>query len=229
MTELSANAELHDDGEHIEHFDPVANKMGFWLFLFTEVLLFGMLFLAFAIYLSKYAANFRACSGTLDVPLGGTNTLILLTSSLTMALAIQFLQRSMKAGSIVLMVLTIACAIGFCVIKYFEWTHKFEQGIYPNSKLLNHLIPSLFHQASTSTLAAQPQGNQLFFGLYYTMTGFHALHVIVGSTLILLAIIFVAKGKVHKDRLSYIENTGLFWHLVDLVWIFLFPLFYLIG
>lgn len=228
MTELSANSELYAGG-HVEHFDPVSNKMGFWLFLFTEVLLFGMLFLAFAIYLCDFPANFKYCSGTLNVPLGGTNTLILLTSSLTMALAIQFLQRGMKAGSIFLMILTIACAVGFCVIKYFEWTHKFELGIYPNSEALNNFIPSIFHHAPTSTLGSAPRGDNLFFGLYYTMTGFHAFHVLVGSILILLAIIFVARGKVHKDRLSFIENAGLFWHLVDLVWIFLFPLFYLIG
>ena len=127
------------------------------------------------------------------------------------------------------MILTIVCAAGFCVIKYFEWTHKFELGIYPDSEAMNNFIPSVFHHAPTSTLASHPRGDHLFYGLYYTMTGFHALHVVVGSFLIFLAIIFVARGKVHKDRLSFIENAGLFWHLVDLVWIFLFPLFYLIG
>lgn len=212
MTELSAGSKLgQEPSEHV-HYDPVGNKIGFWLFLFTEVLLFGMLFLGFAIYLKQYTAEFRACSGNLNVLLGGTNTLVLLTSSLTMALAIQTLQRGMKKASIFLMILTIGCAVAFCVIKYFEWSAKIHHGIYLNSPVL----------------AEMPRGNQLFYGLYYTMTGFHAFHVIVGSILITVAIGLVAKGKVHKDRISYIENAGLFWHLVDLVWIYLFPLFYLI-
>ena len=214
MSELSANAGFDVNPDPIEHghFDATANKLGFWLFLFTEVLLFGMLFLAFAVYLAKFTAAFRASSAHLDVVMGGTNTLVLLTSSLTMALAIRSVQCGKKGMSLFLMFLTIAFAATFCVIKYFEWTHKIHNGIFLTSPVL----------------ADMSRGEQLFYGLYYTMTGFHALHVVVGSILIILAMIFVAKGKVHKDRLSFIENAGLFWHLVDLVWIYLFPLFYLI-
>ena len=214
MSNLTATAELsHGAGEHVERYDPVGDKIAFWLFLFTEVLLFGMLFLAFSVYLNKFTADFRAASVQLNVPMGGTNTLILLTSSLTMALAIQRVQLGKKWQSIFLMILTILCAVAFCVIKYFEWSHKFHLGIYLRSP----------------ELAQFARGEQIFYGLYYTMTGFHALHVIVGSILIVVAIFFVAKDRVHKDRITYIENAGLFWHLVDLVWIFLFPLFYLIG
>jgi len=214
MTELSANAGLDLNPSHVEHdhFDAVANKLGFWLFLFTEVFLFGMLFMVFAVYLAKFTADFRSSSAHLDVLMGGTNTLVLLTSSLTMALAIQAVQRGLKGRSILLMAITIAFAVTFCVIKYFEWTHKIHNGIYLTSPVL----------------AEMNRGEQLFYGLYYTMTGFHALHVIVGSILIIIAMVLVGKGKVHKDRISFIENAGLFWHLVDLVWIFLFPLFYLI-
>jgi cytochrome c oxidase subunit 3 len=215
MSELSANPGLDLNPGHVEHdhFDAVANKLGFWLFLFTEVFLFGMLFIVFAVYLSKFTSDFRASSSHLDVLMGGTNTLVLLTSSLTMALAIQAVQRGFKGRSIFLMFITICFAATFCVIKYFEWTHKIHNGIYLTSPVLEEMS----------------RGEQLFYGLYYTMTGFHALHVIVGSILIVIAMVLVGKGKVHKDRISFIENAGLFWHLVDLVWIYLFPLFYLIG
>ena len=218
MTDLSANASMEhhqehaaDSGGHV-HFDPLANRLGFWLFLFTEVFLFGMLFLAFAIYLNYFRADFSYCSSQLDVLLGGINTVVLLTSSLTMALAIQAVQREKKGLSLLYMAITIGFAVAFCVIKSFEWGHKFDLGIYPNSEFL----------------ATLPRGQQLFYGLYYVMTGFHAFHVICGSLLIGVAMMKVAAGKVHKDRLSFIENAGLFWHLVDLVWIYLFPLYYLI-
>jgi cytochrome c oxidase subunit 3 len=99
------------------------------------------------------------------------------------------------------------------VVKTFEWGAKFEHGIYPNS----------------SEMVTKPAGEQVFYGLYFTMTGLHALHVIIGAVLILFAMTFMARGKIRPDRIGFLENTGLYWHLVDLVWIFLFPLFYLIG
>ena len=198
---------------HVEHYDPVGNKQGFWLFLFTEVFLFGMFFIAFAIYLAKYRAEFQASSANLDVTLGGINTLVLLTSSLTMALAIGVLQRGKKGASLLLMLITVLFALAFCGIKSVEWGAKFEHGLYPTSHEMDLL----------ST------GEQVFYGLYFAMTGFHAFHVIVGGLLILATMGFVAAGKTHKNRIDLIENVGLFWHLVDLVWIFLFPLFYLIA
>ena len=214
MSDVSLTAQTgHEPGGHVEHYDPFGGKMGFWLFLFTEVFLFGMFFLAFSIYLQKYRVEFQTSSEHLDVAMGGTNTAILLTSSLTMALAIAVLQRGKKALSLLLMLVTVLCAITFCIIKSFEWGAKFAHGIYPTSPMMDRMLP----------------GEQMFYSLYFVMTGFHAFHVIVGGVLILVTMGFVAKGKVHKDRIGLIENVGLFWHLVDLVWIFLFPLFYLIG
>ena len=214
-TVIAGQVEGTDEGhaEHVEHYDPVGDKIGFWLFLFTEVLLFGMLFIAFAVYLRQYAFDFREGSSHLDVPKGTLNTLILLTSSLTMALAIAVLQRGKKGWSLFLMGLTVLCAVAFCVIKSFEWGAKFEHGIYLKSDVL----------------ADMSKGLQIYYGLYYVMTGTHALHVIIGALLILITMVFVGLGRVHKERIGLIENTGLFWHLVDLIWIFLFPLFYLIG
>ncbi|MGD2109279.1 MAG: cytochrome c oxidase subunit 3 [Phycisphaerae bacterium] len=184
-----------------------------WLFLFTEVLLFGTLFIAFAVYLHKFRFDFRDASGHLDKLIGAVNTMILLTSSLTMALAIATLERGKKALSLSLCTVTIGCALGFLIIKSFEWGAKFAHDIYPKS----------------ATMLESPVGEQVFYGLYFTMTGLHALHVIIGAVAIVFAMVLVKKERVRADRITFLHNTGLYWHLVDLVWIFLFPLFYLIG
>ena len=199
--------------EHHDHYDPVANKIGMWLFLFTEVLLFGTLFIAYAMYLTLNRWDFMAGSAQLDRIMGATNTVILLTSSLTMALAIGALERGKKALSLVMLTGTLLFSFAFLGIKSVEWSHKYHHGIWPQSE----------------HLATLPQGEQVFFGLYFTMTGLHALHVIIGAVAILFAMWMVVRGKVHQHRVDLLENTGLYWHLVDLVWIFLFPLFYLIG
>jgi cytochrome c oxidase subunit 3 len=156
--------------------------------------------------------QFTQASHELNIPVGGTNTVILLTSSLTMALSIAALQRSKKNLSITFMNVTLLCAVAFCVIKAFEWGAKFEHHIYPGS---SHLM----------TLT---KGEIVFFGLYFTMTGLHALHVIIGAGAILWARARVKQNRVTAERIVFLENIGLYWHLVDLVWIFLFPLFYLI-
>ena len=197
---------------HAEHYDPVGAKIGMWLFLFTEVLLFGTLFIVYAVYLFDFNWQFQKGSTELNVPVGAANTVILLTSSLTMALSIAALQRSQKDRSIRLMYATLACAAAFLVIKAFEWGAKFEHHIYPGSE---HLLE-------------RTKGEIVFFGLYFTMTGLHALHVIIGGAVILMAVRRVRRGAVHAGRIVFLENTGLYWHLVDLVWIYLFPLFYLI-
>jgi len=207
-------ATTHDTHSHgVGHYDPAAGKIGMWLFLFTEVLLFGTLFIAFAVYLQKYRFDFREASGHLDKLIGATNTGILLTSSLTMALAIAVLERSRKRLSLMLSAITILCAVAFLVIKSFEWRAKFEHDIYPKS----------------ATMLQKPVGEQMFYGLYFTMTGLHALHVIIGAVVIVFAMVLVRTGRTNAERITFLQNTGLYWHLVDLVWIFLFPLFYLIG
>jgi len=203
----------HPAAGHAAHHAPLAAKIGMWLFLFTEVLLFGTLFIVFAVYLSIYRFNFSDGSHQLDKLIGAANTLILLTSSLTMALSIAALQRSNRRLSMLLLTLTLAMGFSFLVIKSFEWHHKFERDLYPRS----------------ATMLAKPYGQQVFFGLYYTMTGLHALHVIIGCVVIASAMVLVARGRVHSGRIAWLENTGLYWHLVDLIWILLFPLFYLIG
>ncbi len=188
-------------------------KMGMWLFLFTEIILFGGLFLLYAAYLHRYPREFHQAGAGLDTFMGGLNTVVLITSSLTMALAIAALESGARARCLAFMAATIALAAVFLVDKYFEWGAKIGHGIYPGSAHLREL----------------PPGQGVFYGLYFAMTGLHGLHVLAGAAIIGGVMILVVRGRVNKDDGVILENTGLFWHLVDLVWIFLFPLFYLIA
>ncbi len=203
----------HVQPDHAEHYDPVGAKIGMWLFLFTEVFLFGALFITFAVYLSLYRFDFQVGSRHLDRLMGAGNTVILLTSSLTMALSIAALERARKKLALGLLLATLVFAAAFLVIKSFEWGSKFSHDIYPNS----------------ATMLQKTMGEQVFYGLYFTMTGLHALHVVIGAAVILFAMVFIKMNRIRPERIVFLHNTGLYWHLVDLIWIFLFPLFYLIG
>jgi cytochrome c oxidase subunit 3 len=194
------------------NFDAKASKMGMWLFLFTELLLFGGLFLVYMIYRYLNQDAFLLASFELNVWMGTINTIVLLTSSMTIAMAITALQKGNAKLAITLSWLTILAALSFLVIKYFEWSSKFEHGLFPGMDHFDGL----------------PLGERLYFYLYFFMTGLHALHVIVGGVFIAVVIRLIKKEKVTKERYSLLENSGLYWHLVDLIWIYLFPLFYLI-
>ncbi len=194
------------------HRDDVGARMGMWLFLFTELILFGGMFILYSVYRYKYPEAFHLAAKELNTIIGTFNTAILLTSSLTMALSITAIQRSQKSLSIFFQFLTLVLALGFLINKYFEWSVKFHHGIYPGSE----------------TLLAKPSGDIIFFGLYYVMTGLHGLHVIIGMVLISVMMRFTAKGVITSDSYVKLESAGLYWHLVDIIWIFLYPLFYLI-
>ncbi|MDK2909683.1 MAG: cytochrome c oxidase subunit [Bacteroidales bacterium] len=194
------------------HRDDEAQKMGMWFFLFTELLLFGGLFLVYSIYRFKNPEAFAHGAKELNVVLGTINTIILLTSSLTVALSITAIQKGQKKLALGLVLFTIFCALLFLVNKYFEWGHKFEIGIYPGSELLR----------------AIPPGEALFFVLYYFMTGLHAIHVIVGAIILAFMARYIHTGFINSNYFVLLENGALYWHLVDLIWIFLFPLLYLI-
>jgi cytochrome c oxidase subunit 3 len=204
--------------EHVaQHSDPQydqeASKLGMWLFIFTELLLFGGLFLVYSIYRFRNPEAFQMAGHELNTFIGATNTIILLVSSMTIAMSTSALQLKNKKLAITLIVITLLLALVFLVNKYFEWSVKFGHGIYPGSEHLKNDFS---------------QGEILFFGLYFVMTGLHALHIIVGMIIMAVALKGVQSGKVYADRPSLLENAGLYWHLVDLIWIFLFPLFYLI-
>lgn len=194
------------------HRDYTGAKIGMWLFLFTELLLFGGMFLLYSVYRARYSGEFHEAAKELNVSIGALNTLILLTSSLTMAMAISATQTGRKAQSLALQYFTILCGMGFMVNKYIEWSAKFHHGIYPNSP----------------ELLAMPHGEIIFFGLYFVMTGLHGAHVLIGMSVIGYMTYFTHKDMINAGDYVKLENAGLYWHLVDLIWIYLFPLFYLI-
>jgi cytochrome c oxidase subunit 3 len=197
---------------HLEHNDPQASKLGMWLFIFTELLLFGGLFIVYSVYRFRNPDAFHLAAHELDKTIGAINTVILLVSSMTIAMSITAIQKEQKKLCLSLMGVTVILALAFLVNKYFEWGIKFEHGLYPGSE----------------RLATFGQGDLLFFGLYFAMTGLHALHIVVGMIFIAIVMRSVAKNKVTSYDFSLLENSGLYWHLVDVIWIFLFPLFYLI-
>ena len=194
------------------HRDYIGAKMGMWLFLLSEILLFGGLFLLYSAYRYKNPSDFHHASRELDVLLGTLNTLILLTSSLTMALSVSAMQRGNRKFAAYLLTATIFFGLLFLMIKGIEWTTKIHHGIYPSSP----------------TLLTRAKGEILFFGLYYVMTGLHGLHVLVGVVVLAVMLRYVMTERVNQVRFVPLENSGLYWHLVDIIWIFLFPLFYLI-
>jgi len=194
------------------HRDDTGSKIGMWLFLLSEILLFGGLFILYSTYRYKNPIAFHLAAWELNRVLGTLNTLILLTSSLTMALSIYFIQKGNRKGSASFLMATIFLGFLFLIIKYAEWATKIGHGIYPNSP----------------RLLGRSKGEILFYGLYYSMTGLHGLHVLVGILVLSVMLFLMMKGKINENRSIPLENSGLYWHLVDIIWIFLFPLFYLI-
>ena len=194
---------------HHQDKDYFGAKLGMWLFLFTELLLFGGLFLLYAVYLKRYPHEFSAGGKELNWVLGSANTAILLTSSLCAAMAVTAVQRDELRRSMGLIGGTILCAAAFLVIKYFEWSAKIGHGIYPGSEHLRG-------------------GESVFFSLYFMTTGIHGLHVLIGGALLTMIGVKVRSGSVTAGNFILLENGALYWHLVDLIWIFIFPLYYLI-
>jgi len=194
------------------HRDDTASKMGMWLFLFTELLLFGGLFLLYAGYRFLYPEGFKAAAMELDVFIGTVNTIILITSSFSVAMSITALQKNQKRLAVYLLIFTLVCGLAFLVNKYFEWSHKIGHGIYPRGPAMENMS----------------DGEVMYFGLYYVMTGLHGLHVIVGMIFIAIVLGMVVRDKITSTNYQKLENAGLYWHLVDIIWIFLYPLFYLI-
>jgi cytochrome c oxidase subunit 3 len=196
-----------------EHRDDEGSKIGMWLFIFTELLLFGGLFIVYSVFRYKNPVAFHLAAEELDVTIGTINTVILLVSSMTVAMSVTAVQLGEKKRAIGLLAITIILALVFLINKYFEWSGKFGHGIYPGSEKLIEL----------------GTGEVLFFGLYFAMTGLHALHIIIGVTILLVMLMKVSNDTIDSGYYVQLENSGLYWHLVDLIWIFLFPLFYLIA
>jgi cytochrome c oxidase subunit III len=192
--------------------DYTGKKIGMWFFLFTELLFFGGMFLLYSVYRFKFPQDFHTAAMKENLLIGAINTAVLLTSSLSIALSISAIRKGSKNLSAMLQITTILFGVVFLINKYFEWTEKIFRGIYPNSPVL------LEHS----------KGELLFFSLYYVMTGIHGLHVLIGIIVIAFTAVFTMKEVITQENFSKLENTGLYWHFVDIVWIYLFPLFYLI-
>ncbi|HEY7535662.1 MAG TPA: cytochrome c oxidase subunit 3 family protein [Thermodesulfobacteriota bacterium] len=194
-------------GNHAHHFDPVVEyqslKLGMWLFIATELLLFGGLFAAYTIYRAKYPDMFAEQHLELNKPLGALNTAVLLLSSLTMALGVTSIQRGKPKRLAFFLLLTIVLGLAFGVNKYIEYSAKFHHHIYP--------------------------GTSIFFSLYFMMTGLHMLHVFAGISILTTMLVLTLRGKFSDKYYTPVEVSGLYWHLVDLIWIYLFPLLYLIA
>ncbi|MEX1063346.1 MAG: cytochrome c oxidase subunit 3 family protein [Balneolaceae bacterium] len=208
-------------GAHVQHhfvdsdqqFE--SSKMGMWIFLVTEILFFGGLFLGYITFRLWYPDLYIMASEHLDTFWGTVNTIVLIGSSLTVAMAIRSAQLNQQKGLIINLCITIALAATFMVIKYFEYAHKFELGILPGTYYTYEGIP---HDLAN-----------IFFSIYYMMTGLHGLHVMIGIGLMIWLIVRARKGHFHSGYYTPVEVTGLYWHLVDIIWIFLFPLLYLID
>jgi cytochrome c oxidase subunit III len=215
MTRLSPPKTItHPIARDVEH-EMEMNVLGMWIFLIGEVLFFGALFTAYMVYRYYYPDTFAETSRSLDVVLGTINTFILLTSSLTMALAVNAAQVDNRKLLVIFLVLTIILGLLFVGIKGYEYLHKFEEGLFPGAGFLYE--------------GDQPGQARLFFSLYFIMTGLHAIHMLLGMAMLALLAILAWIGVFNRNNYAPIELTGLFWHFVDLVWIFLFPLLYLID
>lgn len=203
MTEQENNTEIYNSE---------TGKLGMWIFLFTELFLFGGLFLVYAVFRAKYSEDFHTAARELNAFIGTMNTVFLLVSSMTVAMSITAVQKNQRKLAMFLVMVTLLLAALFMMNKYFEWAHKFEFKLYPGSEVLKNL----------------PRGELLFFGLYFMMTGLHAFHVLIGMILLSVNFVKIGTRQVNQNHYLLLENSGLYWHLVDLIWIFLFPLLYLI-
>ncbi len=218
---MSTNS--HSASSHKHHFahhfkdamhEFISSKEGIWLFMVTEILMFGGLFVGYFLMHAMYPETFAEGASYLNWKLGSINTVVLIVSSLTMALGIHFIQVGKNAKATQALIVTILCGCIFLVIKYFEYSHKIHEGLLPG-RFFNH--------------EAVAQNMGLYFGFYFTMTGLHGIHVILGMALITWVLFRHLRGDFDPHYFTAVEGVGIFWHIVDLVWIFLFPLLYLIG
>ena len=220
-TEVAAEGHGHDHPAwQAHHFHTGAQqkasvKFGMWLFLVQEILFFAGLFMAYFSFRYLYPDTWIAAHEFLDKRWGAFNTVVLLTSSLTMALGVRSAQLDDMKGLKRNLWITIACAFGFMIVKYIEYSHKFHEG----------LLPGKFYTFEGIDGGAP----EIFFSIYFMMTGVHGLHVLIGIGIMFWMLMGpIPKGKVSGQYYSLVENVGLYWHLVDLIWIFLFPLLYLV-
>jgi cytochrome c oxidase subunit III len=227
MSSISTTVEGHAHEAAHDHHDPHlqhhfaskeqqsdTTKIGMWLFLATEILMFGGLFAGFAYMQSRFPEAFFEAHKHLQVPLGTLNTIVLLISSFTMVMAVHKAATNKQKQLIVYLTITIVCACMFLVVKYFEYAHKFHDGLLPGRFFSN---------------TEDPTGHQfIFFSFYFMMTGLHGIHILIGIIVLLWLLRRSIRGDFTSSYYTPVDLVGLYWHLVDVIWIYLFPLLYLI-
>ncbi len=218
----SSAAAAHGPAHLAHHFDDPAQqfeaaRLGMWAFLMTEIMFFGGAILAYTVYRTAYGEAFAEASRELDWRLGALNTIVLLTSSLTMALAVWAGQTGKRRPLIMYLLITLGLGLTFLAIKSFEYYEKFHEGHMPLFGL-----PFVWEGANVGPAA-------LFFSLYFVMTGLHALHMIIGFGILAVLIFLAVRRRFTEHYYTPVEMSGLYWHFVDIVWVFLYPLLYLIG
>jgi cytochrome c oxidase subunit 3 len=226
---VNTHTDHHVDkqGEHHAEHDPRlqhhfatfeqqldASKIGMWLFIATEVLMFGGLFVGFALQQAAHPLAFFEAHHHLDKSLGALNTVVLLVSSFTMVMAVHAASTNQRKKLIVNLIITLLCAAIFLVVKYFEYSHKFHDGLLPGAFYTHKgdVVPNQF----------------IFFSFYFMMTGLHGLHIVGGMVAMTWVLLKARKGTFDSTYYTPVDLVGLYWHLVDLIWIYLFPLLYLI-
>ena len=215
-------AESHATTYGLAHqFDDIeqqreAGTLGMWAFLITEILFFGGMFMAYVLYRTKFPESFAAASAHLNWRLGAANTAVLIISSLTMALAVYYSQTGDRKKLMLFLVLTMILGATFLGVKAYEYYTKW----------VDHLIPGFGFDWHGH---GDPQHVQMFYFIYFMMTGIHALHMIIGLGIMTVILIMSKRGRFTPEYHSPVEISGLYWHFVDIVWIFLFPLLYLLG
>lgn len=224
---------------HFENMEQqrIAGTLGMWVFLVTEIMFFGGMFLAYTLYRNQYPAAFASASNHLDITLGAVNTGVLIVSSFTMALAVYSTQVDKRKTQLVSLVLTILLGLTFLGIKAVEYRDKYRDHLIPGQLIPGHefhpQVAGPGEEGDKHKLHLLPGATvaqvQIFYWIYFAMTGMHALHMVIGAGLMLVILFLSVRRRFSPEYYSPVEITGLYWHFVDIVWIFLFPLLYLLG
>ena len=242
MSSHAATEHVHGHPALQHHFENMeqqreAGTLGMWIFLVTEIMFFGGMFLAYALYRNLYPAAFASGSNHLDIWLGGFNTIVLILSSFTMAMAVYFTQIGKLRPQVWCLVLTLILGLTFLGVKGVEYRDKYRDHLFPGQLIPGNSFnpkvqeegqpfdPHALHLLPGATV----EKVEMFYWIYFAMTGMHALHMIIGAGLLSYLIIFSIKRRFDPEYHSPVEVIGLYWHFVDIVWIFLFPLLYLLG
>ena len=239
---LATTHEPSPHGALQHHFENMeqqreAGTLGMWVFLVTEIMFFGGMFLAYTLYRYQYPEAFAAASNHLDIRLGAINTVVLIVSSFTMAMAVFSTQVGKQRNAIICLVLTMVLGLTFLGIKAVEYHDKYRDNLIPGQLIPGHpfnpAIAKPGEAANEHKLhlpPGVPKGNvEMFYWIYFAMTGMHALHMIIGIGLLTVITIMAWRGRFSPEYHAPVEISGLYWHFVDIVWIFLFPLLYLLG